>query len=245
MTDDSQIPAGWYPDPDRADGQRWWNGMTWTDDRRGGIAAPTPPAAAPASVAANAASGYPAYPTYGGYSSAPAAEPVAPRDVPTNTVWIWLIVFLPVLSVLPLFFFDWEGYLRDVVVETAQIGSGSSPLGPSPVETGLFAFSALSYVVVALQVLFAWLDWRALRARGIVRPFHWAWIFFTLVVSNGVYVIGRGVVLRRQTGRGLGPVWAWIAVTVAGFAAGIIFTVYLMNFVFTVLVPYLDQIPTT
>jgi hypothetical protein len=25
-------PAGWYPDPAGSGGQRWWNGVTWSDD---------------------------------------------------------------------------------------------------------------------------------------------------------------------------------------------------------------------
>jgi hypothetical protein len=27
----SQAPAGWYTDPSGADGQRWWNGQSWSD----------------------------------------------------------------------------------------------------------------------------------------------------------------------------------------------------------------------
>jgi hypothetical protein len=34
---------GWYPDPEGKAGERWWNGTTWSDSRRGGAA----PAAAP------------------------------------------------------------------------------------------------------------------------------------------------------------------------------------------------------
>jgi hypothetical protein len=26
---------GWYPDPDRGPGERWWNGVSWSDSRRG------------------------------------------------------------------------------------------------------------------------------------------------------------------------------------------------------------------
>jgi hypothetical protein len=39
------------------------------------------------------------------------------------------------------------------------------------------------------------LDWRRLRNAGVVRPFHWAWIF----LGPTVYVIGRTVVLRKVT----------------------------------------------
>ncbi|WP_164515444.1 DUF2510 domain-containing protein [Microbacterium sp. 10M-3C3] len=242
MTSPSSTPPGWYPDTERPGGERWWNGLAWTDDRRGGaasgFAAPTAPAATPA---------YPGYPAYPAYPSAPAAsgEQVARRDIPTGTVWIWLVIFAPVVTVLPLFFFDWEGYLRDVIVQAAQDPQGVSPFAATPFEAGLLGFSVFQYVVAGLQVLFAWLDWRALKARGIVKPFHWAWSFFTFVVSNGVYVIGRGIVLRRQTGSGLGPVWAWIALTVASVIAGVVFAAYLMNFVFTVMVPYIEQYSTT
>ena len=38
---------GWYPSPDGAPGERWWNGSSWSDSRRGGPAvappAPLPP----------------------------------------------------------------------------------------------------------------------------------------------------------------------------------------------------------
>lgn len=32
--------AGWYPDPTGAPGERWWNGATWSETKRG-AAAPT------------------------------------------------------------------------------------------------------------------------------------------------------------------------------------------------------------
>jgi hypothetical protein len=30
-----RVPAGWYPDPTTAGRQRWFDGMTWTDDAMG------------------------------------------------------------------------------------------------------------------------------------------------------------------------------------------------------------------
>ena len=35
--------AGWYPDPDGVPGERWWNGLGWSDTRRGGAVAPLAP----------------------------------------------------------------------------------------------------------------------------------------------------------------------------------------------------------
>jgi uncharacterized RDD family membrane protein YckC len=36
------VPAGWYPDPEQAGAQRYWEGQAWTDQRRP-IPAPIPP----------------------------------------------------------------------------------------------------------------------------------------------------------------------------------------------------------
>jgi hypothetical protein len=38
MTEEIQHPAGWHPDPHDAAMWRWWDGETWTEDRR-----PRPP----------------------------------------------------------------------------------------------------------------------------------------------------------------------------------------------------------
>jgi thiol:disulfide interchange protein len=46
MTD--MPPAGWYPDPEDASQQRYWDGSTWTEHRAPGVAAqPTQPTYAP------------------------------------------------------------------------------------------------------------------------------------------------------------------------------------------------------
>jgi TM2 domain-containing membrane protein YozV len=47
-----QTPAGWYPDPSGAPGQRYFDGDVWTDNR-----APAPPAEVSLSTKSSAAAG--------------------------------------------------------------------------------------------------------------------------------------------------------------------------------------------
>lgn len=187
-------------------------------------AAPVPPVApplppAPAHPGAPASSGAPAYasaPAYPGAASA--AAPPAHRDIPTNTAWIWLVVLLPLVSLLTLVLFDWSSYIQESIYASAFPEEAPYVASSSLAITA--GASALSFVLAGLTVLFSFLDWRQLRARGIDKPFHWAWSFFVLVISSGgVYIIGRAIVLRRQTGKGLAPLWAWIAVMVVSIIA--------------------------
>ncbi len=229
--------------------------------------APAAPSAAPAPVApvapaaAAAPAGYPAYSSSA--SNAPASSytlgtpgtpsyPAGPgtpvptatkRDIPTNTVWVWLIVALPLVSVLTLFLFDWKSQLEQFLyaaVLAEQGGyssSSSSTMVNFSLNTTLFSIgmSVLGLVLGGLSVLFAFLDWRQLRARGIVQPFHWAWAFFVFIVTAGVYVVGRGIVLRRQTGNGLGPIWGFIAVTVVSIVTASLWVIFLLRDFFAVM----------
>ncbi|HXR44411.1 MAG TPA: DUF2510 domain-containing protein [Pseudolysinimonas sp.] len=56
MSDPNALPiAGWYPDPENAAGERWWNGSGWSDHRRPATApvpGPAPATAPPAYVPA-------------------------------------------------------------------------------------------------------------------------------------------------------------------------------------------------
>lgn len=190
-----------------------------------GSAAPATPdypgSAAPA-YPGSAAPAYPAAPT------ATSTNSPARRDIPTNTVWIWLVVALPLLSVVVLFLFDWTTFVQESIYASAF--PEQAPYAASSSLAVSAGASVFSFVIAALTVLFSFLDWRQLRARGIEKPFHWAFSFFVLVISSGgVYIIGRAVILRRQTGKGLGPVWGWIAVTVATIVALAIWVVVLVN----------------
>jgi len=155
-------------------------------------------------------------------------RPLLPADRPVYSVWIWLIVLLPLLSLGS--FFLWQpnfDYLSDPA-SVATPGYESRYLS-SMFTPGYFVILGLSFVSYGLTALFAWRDSIWLRAQGVVRPFSWPWVF---IPSYGglVYVIGRSVIVRRVAApRGLAPIWVLIAVVVLGFVVAIVWTVSLMS----------------
>ncbi|MFD4422831.1 DUF2510 domain-containing protein [Agromyces sp. NPDC058484] len=181
MTDSHVAPAGWYPQPDGTFGQRWWDGARWTEH--------TSPIAPPS----------PALPQYDAIE-----KPQVPEGTTVDTPWIWLIVMLPLVGLIPLFFWDLEGYmLRSMTDPLAQVGLYFDPWYLTTV--------ALGWITYGVMVWFAFLDVKALRALGYARQFHWAWAF----LSSLVYVIGRSVVVKKQARRGMAPMWVVIALNVA------------------------------
>lgn len=81
----TQIPAGWYPDPDpeapEPKGQRYWDGQQWTQHVQ-------PPA-----VQQPAAPGYPAYPA-GGYGGAQVVRATTPDGQELAGWWARLVAYL-------------------------------------------------------------------------------------------------------------------------------------------------------
>lgn len=227
-------PAGWYPDPAEPSQARWWDGQNWSGQTAPRAAIATPGESMPAprygeyapappvvSTPQDAASSYtlPAWP-----SAAPVAPQTAPvQGLDTSTPWIWLSILVAHLPVLFIFLIDWDGYFE--IVLSLQTGSDVTAATAAMTEwmAGLTGISLMSYVCMGASIVFAWLDHRALVARGIRKPFHWAFAFLALVVSIGVYIIGRTVVVKRQTGKGMGPLWGWIAATVLVIVISIAF----------------------
>lgn len=205
MTDPavSSTPAGWYPDPAGSAQRRWWDGTKWTDTLE------TP------------------------YSSGAAVQALrAPEGTDPNTPWIWLIVFLPWLSSIGLFFIDWSGYIEALLSDPTGLSALSFLFSPA-----YLISLVLGLIVTGLLIWFAYLDWRELQRRGVPQPFHWAWIFLMFVVSYAVYTIGRAVVANRRTGKGLSVMWVTIATLVAGLVLGfvlaIVWTVQIFDVVST------------
>jgi len=187
MSNPTPVPAGWYPDPSGAAQSRWWDGTQWLDATQA-----LPYVAAPA------------------YTAVPYSADATPSGVDTNTVHIWILVALPLVSIIPFLFFDWNGYMR-------------SAMDPATAATAVFSPSYLALLAISwgtyfITALFAFLDWRALKQR-IDRPFHFAWVF----LYSPIYMIGRPIVARSRAGSGLGVIWAYIAsLVIATVIAGIV-----------------------
>ncbi|QDZ14588.1 DUF2510 domain-containing protein [Humibacter ginsenosidimutans] len=228
MTDPQQpsTPPAWYPDPDPANpgGQRWWDGVRWTEHSRPAVPPTAAPTGAPAQQnvyqPAYQQPGYqPAYQQPGYVQQMPVGGAVFPRVAPgtsSNTWSVWLVVALPLVVIIAFMFVDFTSYLRTVF----ELGSSSEDYsGAAPAITSamsqyfimILLIDLLGLVAYGLSVLFAYFDHRELQRRGFVRPFHWAWTF----LGGIVYVIGRAVVVNRRGGaHGLWPIWGLIAVFV-------------------------------
>lgn len=155
-------------------------------------------------------------------ASRPEPTPVQP-GTSANTVWVWLVVLLPLVSLIPVF-----GYLaqlqHDMFALFALIPfDGSAPDMERFIAAEMSLIFSPWYLVLMLvgwttygvTVWFAALDARELAARGFVKPFPWPWAF----LGSLVYVIGRHVVVRRRGGRGAGPLITTIVIQVGAFIA--------------------------
>jgi hypothetical protein len=179
-------PAGWYPVAPGSSQLRWWDGSAWTEHvhEQG-----------------------PAQPPNGQVEK-------APEGTNPNTVWIWILALLPFTSLASLFLVNFKAYLVDV--ERAGQSGNPDPtyIYRAMADSGYTWVFAISFIIYAVGIVLAFFDYRALAARGVVKPFHWALSFIPSGYGFLVYMIGRFVVVRRRTGTGLAPLWLWIASTV-------------------------------
>ncbi len=167
------------------------------------------------------------------YAPSAAITPERPRlaaETKVDGVWIWLVAALPLVSIASYFLIDFRGYMQGLM--TGDIGGAMGHF-----LVGYLASLALGLISWGAAVLFAYFDWRDLRAVGVVRPFHWAWAF----LAGMVYLIGRVVILRKVTPRGFGPLWAGIAVYVLVFIVSIVWSILWSNWMMTDMIRYIPS----
>jgi len=93
--------------------------------------------------------------------------------------------------------------------EHGFLGAIPPEVVPAYVETGILVVVGIGVLLWVLTAVFASLDVRELKARQIQRPFSW-----TFALLGGlIYVAGRSVVVDLRTGKGLGPIWVYLAAT--------------------------------
>jgi hypothetical protein len=199
----ASIPPGWYADHTVAGLMRWWDGANWTEHT-------APSTAAPGSATSPANSGY------GTVYTAVPERPTLPADRPVYSVFIWLIVLLPLVSIAGIF--AWQPH---VDISSGALATHPMSIYSSMFTPGYFVLVLTGWVGYALTAVFAYRDVAWLRRQGVVRPFPWPWVF----LYSPVYVIGRSVIVHRVAKpRGRAPIWVLIAVVVVIFVATLVWT---------------------
>ena len=196
MTNTPTTPAGWYPDPRGGPHPRWWDGNQWTEN----VQEP--------------------------YSAASAgAIPAAAAGTKVYNPWIWLVVFLPFISLPLLFTIDFGTLLNPAYVNDDQAAMEAQlAILTSP---GVVAVTLVSWLAAAATIFCAYRDWKWLVAAGVPKPFHWAWSFIGLA-GYPVYAIGRAVITKRRTGHGSAVLWATIGMIVLSVIVAIAWSVSLV-----------------
>lgn len=220
----TQIPAGWYPDPDpevpaERRGQRYWDGATWTEHVQ------PPPGAAPQAAAPG--SPYSPMPGYGalpGYGGAPAVVPATPDGERLAGWWQRVAAYLvDVVIMTPLVFVLAWPWMSDILsaytglVDEAMDASRSG--GPMPDQAGLLGeivVPMLMVTVIGVAVNFVYnvtfLKWRAatpgkmavglkVRLRETPGPLSWGTVLLRWLgqnwygIASGVPILGSVVSL--------------------------------------------------
>jgi uncharacterized RDD family membrane protein YckC len=165
----TQIPAGWYPDPDpdapEPKGQRYWDGQQWTEHLQ-----PAPGGyPQPAQGGATAPGGYASYPTAGGYGGQ-VATATTPDGQPLAGWWRRVAAYI--IDVVIINVVSWivafpaaRDYMNAVNEMTEDLLSGDPGGAGAMVVTedmaGPLATIGLVALVVSLVYNVAFLRWKS------------------------------------------------------------------------------------
>jgi len=139
----------------------------------------------------------------------------APEGVAVYNPFVLAQLGLLVVSFLSIFL-----AFNPATIDSALYPSSATGINPLEVISNL-----LGFVTYAAWVVLAYFDHRTLKAAGVPQPFHWAWAFLSALV----YLIGRGVVMRRRTGKGMATMWIAIGYCVAVFIVIIVLFVIIFS----------------
>jgi hypothetical protein len=136
-------------------------------------------------------------------------RPKLSEDTEVYNPFIWLVAVLPLVPIL--FLLGWNPVLHFRRLGPNQLQA----VDPSSIfSVAYFLAIGSVWLVFAVCALLAFLDWQRLRRDGVVRPFHWAWVF----LNPAVYVVGRSIIVHQVAPRrGLTPIWVLIGVYVLTF----------------------------
>ena len=219
----TNIPAGYYPDPAGSPQQRWWNGTSWGDLQP---ASPSPaPTPAPAPAPYGSAQPYAPMQPYGSMQPYDASQPYyaaaglrAPEGTNPTTTQAWIMAFWPLLGFLDL----------GITVALGGFSYESLTSTTTTISIATLASYGFTFLTWLGFAALAFADHRELKRRGIPQPFPWGWGFLGIV-----YIIGRSVVVRSRTGRGLTPLFIWIGAVVlnwiVGFVVGLALSASIVN----------------
>jgi hypothetical protein len=135
----------------------------------------------------------------------------APEGTSVYNPFILTMIALLVLSLLSVFLILNPATFNEII-ENSLAGNGKT-------STAELISNVVGFVLYAAWVILAALDYRTLVNAGVPKPFHWAWTF---LVAPSLYFIGRGVVTRRRTGKGIATMWIAIAYLGISFIIGIV-----------------------
>lgn len=220
----TQIPAGWYPDPDpdvppEHRGQRYWDGTTWTEHVQ-----PPPGAAAQPGGPAAPYSPMPGYAAMPGYGGAPAAVATTPDGERLAGWWQRVAAYLlDVVIMTPLVFllaWPWMADIlsayTDLVDEAVDASQSGGPMPDQAALLGEIMVPMLMVTAIGVGVNFAYnvtfLKWRAatpgkmavglrVRLRETPGPLSWGTVLMRWLGQNwyglasGVPILGSVVSL--------------------------------------------------
>ena len=167
------------------------------------------------------------------YAGAPLEA--APEGMNGNTPWIWLYIVLPLLSLIPLFFIDFSDFAHAVAEHPNDLAVQNEATAALLFQPAMIVAQVLGWVIIAVTIVLAYLDYREIKRRGMPQPFHWAFAFLSLAGFGVVYSIGRGVVTKRRLGKGYGILLAAILSIVLIVVVVIVWTGILIVQVVTLL----------